>query len=63
MWTPWLDWVLERSIDRRRLRAPPFAESAPLSRDYEDRLYAHYGRPPYWLRDAEHKEALSLSGV
>jgi hypothetical protein len=25
--------------------------------------HTHYGRPPYWLQDAEHKAALSLSGV
>ena len=43
--------------------APEFGESAPITREYEDRLYAHYGRPPYWLQDAEHKAALSLSGV
>jgi hypothetical protein len=43
--------------------APAFAESAPLTREYEDRLHTHYGRPPYWLQDAEHKAALSLSGV
>ena len=43
--------------------APEFAESAPITREYEDRLYTHYGRPPYWLHDAEHKAALSLSGV
>ena len=24
---------------------------------------AHYGRPPYWLRETGHKSALSLSGV
>ena len=43
--------------------APEFSESAPITREYEDRLYTHYGRPPYWLQDAEHKAALSLSGV
>jgi len=43
--------------------APEFVESAPITREYEDRLHTHYGRPPYWLQDAEHKAALSLSGV
>jgi len=43
--------------------APEFGESAPITREYEDRLYTHYGRPPYWLQDAEHKATLSLSGV
>ncbi len=43
--------------------APAYAESAPITREYENRLYFHYGRPPYWLHDAEHKSSLSLSGV
>jgi hypothetical protein len=30
--------------------APDFDKSAPITRDYEDRLYAYYGRAPYWLQ-------------
>jgi hypothetical protein len=43
--------------------APEYVESTPVNREYEDRLYSHYGRPPYWLRDAEHQPSVSLSGV
>jgi hypothetical protein len=43
--------------------APEFYESRPITRDYEEQLYHHYGRPPYWLHDDEHKSAFSLSGV
>jgi len=32
----------------------------PITREYENRIYSHYGRPPYW---AEHRLSLSLSGV
>ena len=42
---------------------PEYVESIPITREYEDRLYLHYGRPPYWLHEAGHKSALSLSGV
>jgi len=43
--------------------APEYVESTPVTREYEDRLYSHYGRPPYWLRDAEHQPSFSPSGV
>jgi len=43
--------------------APEFSESRPITRDFEEQLYHHYGRPPYWLQEAEHKAALSSSGV
>jgi hypothetical protein len=43
--------------------APEYLESAPITRTYEDQLYFHYGRPPYWLREAEHEPSFSLSGV
>jgi hypothetical protein len=42
---------------------PEYIESSPISRDYENRLYAHYGRPPYWLNEAKHQPALSHSRV
>ena len=28
---------------------PEYVESTPITREYENRLYFHYGRPPYWL--------------
>jgi hypothetical protein len=34
--------------------APEYIESRPVTREYENRLYFHYGRPPYWLQQAEH---------
>jgi hypothetical protein len=34
-----------------------------ITRQYEERLYATYGRPPYWLHEAEHKPPSVLSGV
>jgi hypothetical protein len=42
---------------------PEYLLSEPLTQEYEARLHAHYGRPPYWLREAERKPSLFLSGV
>lgn len=33
-------------------RAPSYDPSIPITRDYEQRLYAHYRRPGYWHDDA-----------
>jgi hypothetical protein len=43
--------------------APLFVDSVSITREYEDRLYHHYGRPPYWLREDQHKPVFSLSGA
>jgi hypothetical protein len=42
---------------------PEYIESRPITREYENRLYFHYGRPPYRLHDAEHKAVHSLNGA
>jgi hypothetical protein len=39
--------------------APEYIESRTIAREYEDRLYSHYGRPPYWRQGAE---KFSLTG-
>lgn len=31
------------------MNAPEYIESMPVTREYEERLYLHYGRPPYWI--------------
>jgi hypothetical protein len=43
--------------------APEYIESRKISRDYEDDLHVHYGHPPYWLHEAEHRSLFSLSSV
>jgi len=40
-----------------------FVESAPITREYEDRLYRHYGQAPYWLHEDESKPSLTMVGV
>ena len=42
---------------------PEYIESIPVSRDYENRLYFHYGLPPYWLNEAERQATFSMSPV
>lgn len=60
----WADSNVYVGLSREAIKnGPEYVESMPITREYEGRLYAHYGRPPYWLHDAEHKSSFSLSSV
>ena len=60
----WTDSKVYVGLSREAIKdAPEYDESRPITREYENRLYFHYGRPPYWLHDAEHRSSYSLSGV
>jgi hypothetical protein len=60
----WEDSKVYAGLTREAIKnAPEFVDVTSITREYEDRLYSHYGRAAYWLHDAEHKRSLSLSGV
>ena len=60
----WTDSKVYVGLSREAIKnGPEYAESTPITREYENRLHLHYGRPPYWLHDAERKSSFSLSGV
>jgi hypothetical protein len=43
--------------------APEYLMSRPLSRDYEEKLYAYYGQPPYWLEKEHRRFSSSRTGA
>jgi hypothetical protein len=60
----WMDSSVYAGLSRDAIQsAPEYVESMPVTREYENRLYFHYGRPPYWLNQAEHRSSYSLSSV
>jgi len=60
----WEDSKVYVGLSREAIKsAPEFVDFTPITREYENRLYSHYGRPPYWLHEAEYRRSLSLSGV
>jgi len=60
----WKDSKVYVGLSREAIKSgPEFVESAPITREYEDRLYLHYGLPPYWLEEAEYKSSPSLISV
>ena len=67
LWIERVSWTNSKvyvGLSREAIQnAPEYVESTPITREYENRLYFHYGRPPYWLHETQHKSANSLSGV
>ena len=60
----WEESKVYVGLSRESIKSgPEYVEAMPITREYEDRLYLHYGRPPYWLHEPEHKSSLSLSDV
>jgi hypothetical protein len=60
----WEDSKVYVDLTREAIKsAPEFVDFTRITREYEDRLYSHYGKPPYWLHEAEFRPSLSLSGV
>jgi hypothetical protein len=66
-WIERVSWANNKvyvALSREAIQgAPEYHEAMPITRDYEYRLYSHYGRPPYWLREAEPKSSGSLVGA
>lgn len=60
----WPESKVYAGLSREAIRScPEYLLSKPLTREYENRLYAHYGRPPYWVHEVAHQSSFSLSGV
>lgn len=41
--------------------APEYVDTVPVTREYEDTLFLHYGRAPYWLGEAKFEASLAAS--
>jgi len=60
----WTDSKVYVGLSREAIQnGPEYVESVPITREYENRLYFHYGRPPYWLHQAEYRSSFSVSGA
>jgi hypothetical protein len=60
----WTNSNVQVGLSREAIRnGPEYLEAVPISRDYENQLYFHYGLPPYWLNEAERQATFSMSSV
>jgi len=54
----WTDSKVYVGLSREAIKSgPEYVESIPITREYENKLYLHYGRPPYWIPEHEHMSA------
>lgn len=52
----WVDSKVSVGLTREVIQnGPEYLNSMPITREYENRLYSHYGRAPYWLPGAQSK--------
>lgn len=51
-WIAWVSWTEARvyvDLDREAIRrAPEYDPKMEITREYEEKLYTHYNREPYW---------------
>ncbi|MGA2215588.1 MAG: PRC-barrel domain-containing protein, partial [Bryobacteraceae bacterium] len=60
----WANETIDIEFSRETIRSgPEYTESAAVNREYENRLYSHYGRRPYWLGESKHRPSVSLSPI
>jgi hypothetical protein len=56
-WTAWVSWTESRvyvDLDRETIRhAPQYDPDLELTRDFEQKLFAHYNQKPYWQLEQE----------
>jgi hypothetical protein len=60
----WEESKVSVGLTREKIKGcPEYIESRSITRDYENQVYLHYGRPPYWLRQEDYKDSGALSSV
>jgi hypothetical protein len=65
-WVERVSWEESKvfvAVTREAIKTcPEYVASVPITREYENKLYFHYGRPPYWIEEEKNKSAFALSG-
>jgi hypothetical protein len=60
----WTDSKVYVGLTREAIKTcPEYVESRSITRDYENEIHSHYGRPPYWLHEEDHRSLFSSSSV
>jgi hypothetical protein len=66
-WIERISWVssqVDVALTRERIQtAPEYVETEPVTREFENRLYFHYGRPPYWIHQGKESTSHALIGA
>lgn len=56
----WTDSKVYVGLTREAIKnGPEYTEPAPITQEYDNRLYLHYDRPPYWRDEVEQNSSPS----
>ncbi len=65
-WVERVSWEESKvfvAVTREAIKTcPEYLESEPITREYENKLYFHYGRPPYWTGEDTQSLAAAQGG-
>ena len=63
-WVERVSWEESKvfvAVTREAIKTcPEYADTVPITREYENKLYFHYGRPPYWIEEVKNEHTLAL---
>jgi hypothetical protein len=66
-WVERVSWEESKvfvAVTREAIKSSPeYVDNVPITREYENKLYFHYGRPPYWIEEESRKSTFALSAV
>jgi hypothetical protein len=58
----WEDSKVFVAATREAIKSgPEYLDTEQITREYENRLYFHYGRPPYWIEEEKNSAAFAAS--
>jgi len=61
-WVDYVSWENSKVVVGAKRNAiqhcEEYIDGTPITREYENRLYFHYGRPPYWLTEGAPSQLL-----
>lgn len=58
----WEEMKVFVAVTREAIKTcPEYVDTVPITREYENKLYFHYGRPPYWIEEVKNAHAFALS--
>ena len=64
-WVERVSWEESKvfvAVTREAIKTcPEYDDSAPITREYENKLYFHYGRPPYWIEEVKDESASAFA--
>lgn len=65
-WVECVSWEESKvvvAVTREAIQTcPEYLDTVPITREYENALYCHYGRPPYWIEEVNKAAAAAVSG-